>query len=64
MTFKHEVGDCVFLKISSIRGVMRFKEEGEVGIQVCLTPRPDNSFLKIILGQYIYPCFGLKGSRV
>jgi hypothetical protein len=29
---------------------MRLEEEGEVGIQGCLTPRPDNSFLKIILG--------------
>jgi hypothetical protein len=45
-----EVGDCVFLKVSSMREVMRLEEEGEVGIQGCLTPRPDNSFLKIILG--------------
>ena len=43
---------------------MRFGNEGEVGIQGCLTPRSDNSFLKIILGQYIYPCFGLKDNRV
>jgi hypothetical protein len=43
---------------------MRLEEEGEVGIQGCLTPRPDNSFLKIILGQYTYPCFGLKDSHV
>jgi hypothetical protein len=43
---------------------MRLEEEWEVGIQGCLTPRPDNSFLKIILEQYIYPCFGLKDSRV
>jgi hypothetical protein len=40
----------VFLKMSSMRGVMRFEEEREVGIQGCLTPKPDNSFLKIILG--------------
>jgi hypothetical protein len=51
----------VVLKISSIRGVMRLEEEGEVGIQGCLTRRPDKSFLKIILGQYTYPFFGLKG---
>jgi hypothetical protein len=28
----------VFLKISSMREVMRLEEEGEVGIQGCLTP--------------------------
>jgi hypothetical protein len=54
----------VFLKVSSIREVMQLDEEGEVGIQGCLTPRLDNSFLKIILGHYTYPCFGLKDSRV
>jgi hypothetical protein len=43
---------------------MQLEEEGEVGIQGCLIPKPDNSFLKIILGQYTYPCFGLKDSRV
>jgi hypothetical protein len=32
------VGDHVFLKISSIRRVMRFEKEGEIGIQGCLTP--------------------------
>jgi hypothetical protein len=48
----------VFLKISSMRGVTRFEEEVEIDIQGCLTPRPNNSFLKIILGQYTYPCFG------
>jgi hypothetical protein len=50
----------MFLKISSIRGVMRFEKEWEIGIQGCLTPRPDNSFLNIILRQYTYSCFGLK----
>ena len=54
----------MFLKISSTRGVMGFGKEGEIGIQGCLTPIPDNSFLKIILGQYTYPCFGLKDSPV
>jgi hypothetical protein len=48
----------VFLKISSMRGVMQLEEEGEVHIQGCLTPKLDNSFLKIILGQYTYTCFG------
>ena len=43
---------------------MRFEEEGEIGIQGCLTPRLDDSFLKIIFGQYTYPCFGLKDNRV
>ena len=61
---EHEVGDRVFLKISSMKGVMRFEEEGEIGIQGCLTPRLDNSFLKVILGQYTYPCFGLRDSHV
>ena len=54
----------MFLKISSIRGVMRFEKEGEIGIQGCHIPRPDNSFLKIILGQYTYPCYGLNDNRV
>ena len=54
----------MFLKISSIRGVMRFEEEGEIGIQGCLTPRLDNSFLKTILGQYTYSCFGLRDSHL
>ena len=54
----------MFLKISLTRGVMQFEEEWEIGIQGCLTSRPDNSFLKIILRQYTYPCFGLKDSRV
>jgi hypothetical protein len=53
----------MLLKISSMKGVIEFQEEEEVGIQGCLT-RPDNSFLKIILGQYTYHCFGLKDSRV
>jgi hypothetical protein len=48
----------VFLKMSSIREVTRLKEEGEVGIQGCLIPILDNSFLKIILGQYTYSYFG------
>jgi hypothetical protein len=43
---------------------MRLEEEGEVGIQGCLTPKPDNSFLKSILGQYTYPFFGLQDSHV
>ena len=43
---------------------MRFGKEGEVCIQCCLTFRPDNSFLKIILGQYTYPCFGLKDNSI
>ena len=54
----------MFLKISLMKGMMRFQKEGEIGIQGCLTPRFDNSFLKIILGQYTYPCFGLRDSRV
>jgi hypothetical protein len=45
----------VFLRVLSMREVMRLEEEGEVGIQGCLTPKLDNSFLKIILGQYTYP---------
>jgi hypothetical protein len=54
----------VFLKVSSMREVMRLDEEREVGIQGCLTPRLDNSFFKIILGQYTYHCFCLKDSHV
>ena len=54
----------MFLKISSTKGVMQFEEDVEVGIQGCLTPRPDNFFLKIIFGQYTYPCFRLKDNHV
>jgi hypothetical protein len=54
----------MFLKVSLMREVMRLDGEGEVGIQGCLTHRLDNSFLKIILGHYTYPCFGLKDSHV
>jgi hypothetical protein len=43
---------------------MRLGKEWEIGMQGCLTPRPGNSFFKIILGQYTYPCFGLKDSCV
>jgi hypothetical protein len=35
---EHEVGNCAFLKIALMMGVMRLEEEGEVGIQDCLTP--------------------------
>jgi hypothetical protein len=46
-----EVGDRVFLKISPMRGVMRFGKKMEVDIHGCLTPRLDNSFLlKTIFG--------------
>ena len=43
---------------------MQFEEEGKVGIQGCLTPRPDNSFLTIILGQHTYLCFSLEDNCV
>jgi hypothetical protein len=34
---EHDVGNRVFLKIALMMGVMRLEEEGEVGIQDCLT---------------------------
>ena len=54
----------MFLKISSTRGVMLFGKEWEVGIKDYLTLKPNNSFLKIILGQYTYSFFGLKDSYI
>jgi hypothetical protein len=35
---EHDVGNRAFLKIALIMGVMQLEEEGEVGIQDCLTP--------------------------
>jgi hypothetical protein len=35
---EHDVGNCAFLKIALMMGEMRLEEEGEVGIQDCLTP--------------------------
>jgi hypothetical protein len=35
---EHDVGNRAFLKIALMMGVMRLEEEGEVGIQDCLTP--------------------------
>jgi hypothetical protein len=35
---EHDVGNSAFLKIALMMGVMRLEEEGEVGIQDCLTP--------------------------
>jgi hypothetical protein len=34
---EHDVGNCAFLKIALMMGVMRLEEEGEIGIQGCLT---------------------------
>jgi hypothetical protein len=34
---EHDVGNRAFLKIALMMGVMRLEEEGEVGIQGCLT---------------------------
>jgi hypothetical protein len=35
---EHDVGNHAFFKIALMMGVMRLVEEGEVGIQDCLTP--------------------------
>jgi hypothetical protein len=35
---EHDVGNCAFLKIALMMGVMRLEEEEEVSIQDCLTP--------------------------
>jgi hypothetical protein len=39
-------------------------KKGRLANRVALPPDLTTLFLKIILGQYTYPCFGLKDSRV
>jgi hypothetical protein len=35
---KHDVGNRALLKLALMMGMIRLEEEGEVGIQDCLTP--------------------------
>jgi hypothetical protein len=35
---EHDVGNHAFLEIALMMEVMRLEEEGEIGIQDCLTP--------------------------
>jgi hypothetical protein len=47
-----------------MRGVMRLEEEGEVGIQGCLNPKPDNYFFQDYTWIIYLPFFGFKDRRV
>jgi hypothetical protein len=53
---EHDVENHAFLKIALMMGVVRLEEEGEVGIQVCLTPDlvgMHDIFHVSMLGKYI-----------
>jgi hypothetical protein len=58
---EHRVRDRVFLKISSMRGVMQLEEKWEIGLQGCLTPKLDNSFSQDYTWTVYLFLFWLKG---